>query len=717
MRFRQIQLLSAPNEWARSPVLEATLELGEFAERPSNTLPGFGARLLDRLPALKDHRCRGYRGGFADFLEQGTDQAHVIEHVTQELQTQAGVHVPLGWAGQTAEPGVYTIVVPFEDDQLARACLESARELCLATAAGREFDIRHELSKLRELADRICLGPSTRAMLKAAQARNIPVRRINDGRMLQLGYGARQRRINRAETSNTSAIAKALSEDKDFTNSLLKAVGVPVPEGRAVESAADAWEAAQECGLPVVVKPREGSQGRGVSIGLNSREAVEAAYPLAEEVGGGVLVERYVPGAEHRLLVVNGRVIAAARGDEARIKGDGTHTVAELVESQLNTDPRRGDAAACPLALIEFDSIVLITLNQQGLNPESIPSTGASVLVRRNGNLAVDVTDEVHPEVAARAVEAAAVVGLDVCGLDVVALDIGRPLEEQGGVIVDVNEGPGLQMHLQPAIGKPRPVAEAILATLIPPGESGRIPIIGVAGGSAAAIAAKVIARALGKAFGPVGRTSAEGVFVNNRLIHAGDARDPASAELLLMNPVIEAAVFEQAHSGRLVEGLGFDLCDVAVVTGLAKSVDDSSGNGIPRVDQARLARTLVETVSPSGTAVLDATDPLAAALALFCPGSVIFFAADGADPILAQHLVREGRGVFQRGDLWVLAEGELEVEYSYSALAPFIEFERGTFSVSAALAALAVAWSLGIHIAPRREGQENGAAGRRAVG
>jgi cyanophycin synthetase len=469
--------------------------------------------------------------------------------------------------------------------------------------------------------------------------------------------------------------------------------------------------------LPVVVKPREGSQGRGVSIGLNSREAVESAYSLAEEVGGGVLVERYVPGSEHRLLVVNGRVIAAARGDEARIKGDGTHTVADLVETQLNSDPRRGDAAACPLSLIEFDSIVLITLSQQGLSPESIPAAGASVLVRRNGNLAVDVTDEVHPEVAARAVEAAAVVGLDVCGLDVVAVDIGRPLEEQGGVVVDVNEGPGLQMHMQPAIGKPRPVAEAILATLIPPGESGRIPIIGVAGGSEAAVAAKVIARSLAKACGPVGLTSADGVFVNNRRIHAGDSRDPASAELLLMNPVIEAAVFEQAQSGRLIEGLGFDLCDVAVVTGLAQSNDDSSTGRVPRVDQARLARTLVETVSPSGAAVLDATDPLAAALAPFCAGEVIYFAAGGDDPILAQHLVRGGRGVFQRGDQWVLAEGELEVEYGYSSLAPFIEFERGTFSVSAALAALAVCWSLGMHVAPRLEGHENGAASRRAVG
>lgn len=598
MNMRQVRVVRGPSEWARFPVLDVLVDRNE----PPQTGPMLDA-LRRGLPSLGHQTCNLHPLGFRPFLDQGTDPAHLLEHLTRELQALAGMPMLPGWTEATAEPGVCRIVVAVEDIRLGEGCLQAAGRICQALLAGQSVDLIAEIRDLLELADRICLGPTLRGLLAACRSRNIPVHRFPDTRLLQLGHGSQQRRVRRSETSRTQAIARNLSEDKDLTNELLRQVGVPVPRGRVATSAADAWQAAQEIGVPVVVKPKESSQGRSVFTGLRQQAEIETAFGHAEKEGGQVLVEQFIPGLEHRLLVVAGKVIAATRGDPAWVVGDGRQTVCQLIDSQINTDPRRGDYAAFPLDPITIDPIVTLLLEQQGYGPDAVVPAGERVLIRRNGNLATDDTDRVHPEVAARAADAARIIGLDVAGIDVVAEDIGRPLEEQGGAIVDVNAGPGLQMHMQPARGQPRPVTEAILASLLPVPQTGRIPIIGIVGGPDAEQISAVLARLLRNRFGRIARITARGWFLNERCSRYGDFRDPHGAAHLLLHPDVDAAVIELARRGRLEEGCGFDVCDVAILTGQPATNED-------------LSRSLLKALAPSGLAILTADNPVVVELA-----------------------------------------------------------------------------------------------------
>ncbi|HEV3022093.1 MAG TPA: hypothetical protein VGX76_06485, partial [Pirellulales bacterium] len=473
MEILKVLALRGPNVWANFPVLEAWVDLGELADRRCDQLPGFNDRVMGWLPTMIDHRCNvGERGGFFQRLRSGSNLAHAVEHVTLELQTKAGTNAGFGRTCETAQWGTYKVVVECEEESVARACLAEARELCLAALHDLPYDVAAAVNRLSELNQDVRLGPSTRAIVGAAEARGIPARRLSQGSLVQFGFGAKQRRILASETDRTGAVAESIAQDKDLTRSLLRSCGIPMPVGRPVISADDAWAAANEIGMPVVVKPQFGNQGRGVATYLTTREQVVGAYDAALSEGSSIVVERYLPGADYRLLIVGNRMVAAARREPAQVVGDGRHTVAELVDL-VNADPRRGNDHATPLSKIRLDPVAMGVLADQGLTPTYVPAAGVKVLVRRNGNLstggtATDVTDLVHPEVAARAVEAARVVGLDVAGVDVIALDIGRPLEEQDGGVVEVNAAPGLRMHVEPSLGKPRPVGEAIVASLFP---------------------------------------------------------------------------------------------------------------------------------------------------------------------------------------------------------------------------------------------------------
>ncbi len=704
--------LRGPNIWTYRPVLEAWVDIGALEDCPSNTIPGFYERLSAWLPGLIEHRCGiGERGGFLQRLREGTWPGHILEHVMIELQNLAGMQTGFGKARSTSTRGVYKVVVRARDERISRSALYAARDLVMAAIEDRPYDVGATVAQLHDMVDRLCLGPSTGCIVDAAGERSIPFFRLNEGNLVQFGYGARQRRIWTAETDQTSAIAESLSSDKELTKNLLQSCGVPVPEGSIVNSAAEAWEAAQSIGLPVVVKPLDGNHGRGVSTNLNSAADIEAAFLLAEQESSEVIVERFIRGNEHRLLVIGGKLVAAACGEEATVIADGKSSIAELINSQLNSDPRRGSSEDCPLNLILIDEaddprVVLLELARQGYTPESVPAAGKKILVQRNGNVAFDVTDQVHPTVAAAASLAARIVGLDIAGVDLVAEDISRPLEEQRGAIVEVNAGPGLLMHLKPAQGTPRPVGQAIVDHLFAPDTSARIPVVGISGSRGKTAVARLLARLLHLQGVYTGLACSDGLYLNQRRVESSDCANWKSAHRILLNCAVEAAVFENGFRSILGEGLAYDRCQVGVVTNLDADarlpeyyIDDAE-------QMANVLRTQVDVVLPGGVAVLNAADPRVLALAPLCDGEVMLFGRSAAIPALAQHRKAGGRAVFVDGARVVLATGARQ--NAIATLGPEMRYATAAATrLESFLAAVAAAWALDMPVEVIRAGIE----------
>lgn len=692
MDIRRIWTLAGPNIWAGFPVLELEVDLGELRDTSSEMIPGFNERLRGWLPSLVEHRCSvGERGGFFQRLERGTYLAHILEHVALELQTLAGTDVSYGKARETDVEGVYRVAIEYEEEELARAAVEVGRRLCMAAVNDTPFDIAAEVEKLKEINYDAGLGPSTKSIVRAAKRRGIPFRRLNRESLVQLGQGAKARRICTAETDRTSAIAESIAQDKQLTRMLLASIGVPVPVGKPVSNADEAWQVAQEIGVPVVVKPQFGNHGRGVATNLTTREQVFKAYEAAKLEGRHILVETFAPGVDHRLLVIGDKLIAAAHREPAQVTGDGQHTIRELV-AEVNKDPRRSDGHSTVLSFIKLDAIAWEVLAEQGHSPDTVPAAGERVLIRRNGNLstggtAADVTERVHPDVAARAVEAARIVGLDISGVDVVCEDIGRPLEAQRGAIVEVNAGPGLRMHLQPSAGSPRPVGEAIVDMLFPPGDDGRIPIVSIAGGRGAAMAARLTASLLRREGRVVGLACEAGVYVSERLVDARDGSGAASARALLLNPAVELAVLETSTDGILREGLGYDRSDVGIVLGVERGNPPATDEDA-LAELARAPRTVIEAVKKGGFGILNAADPLAASMAEACRGEIILLAASGEQAALTEHVARGGRAVVIRQGRVVLLTGGKSEELGDAAQVK---------SPESLLAAIAAAWALAV--------------------
>ncbi|MEF8750255.1 MAG: cyanophycin synthetase [Candidatus Accumulibacter propinquus] len=703
IKFLEIRYLRGPNIWTYRPVIEALVDIGELEDFPSNTIPGFHERLTALLPSLVEHRCSyGERGGFLRRVEEGTWAAHMLEHVTLELQNLAGMPGGFGKARETSTRGVYRVVVRAWHEDVTRSCLYAGRDLLLAAIKDQTFDVAGTVERLADMAERKLLGPSTGCIVEAATAkdRRIPaIRLLATGNLVQLGYGARSRRIWTAETDRTSAIAEGISRDKDLTKTLLKSCGVPVPEGRLVDSAEDAWDAAEDIGLPVVVKPSDGNHARGVFTNLMAREEVESAYAAAVVEGSGVIVERYVRGSEHRLLIVGGKLAAAARGETAKVVGDGRSTIDELIDSQINSDPRRGAAEEFPLDIIALadNPVARLEVSRQGFAPDSVPAAGREVLIVRSGNHTDDVTDLVHPETAATASLAARIVGLDIAGVDLVCEDISQPLDGQRGGIVEVNAGPGLLMHLKPETGQPRPVGRAIVDELFPNGDDGRIPVVGVTGSFGKTTVARLIASLLTLSGRHTGLASSDGLFVHRRCIAQGDNANWGGAHRLLMNRAVEAAVFENGTDSILSEGLAYDRCQVGVIT----NVEAARHFGRYHVETPEqvftVLRTQVDLVLPTGAAVLNASQPMLVEIAPLCDGEVIFFGLDAALPTLAEHLAQGKRAVFVRNERVVLANGANETEIASLKGIPLTNGGRTDYQIENVLAASGAAWALGI--------------------
>jgi cyanophycin synthetase len=699
IKILRLAYLRGPNIWTYRPVVEALVDIGALEDSPSNTLPGFAERLAAWLPGLAEHRCGvGEPGGFLLRLREGTWPAHIMEHVAIELQNLAGSKVGFGKARETPQRGVYKLAVRARQEDVGFEAVRSARDLVMAAIGDRAYDVREAVKRITALVDRLCLGPSTAAIVDAASERGIPHIRLTDGSLVQLGCGRSQRRIWTAETDRTSAIAESVSRDKDLTKSLLKSCGVPIPEGEIVHNPGEAWAVAQDIGLPVVVKPTDGNHGRGVSLDLKTQAEVEAAYAIADAEGSDVMVERHVHGEEHRLLVVGGKLVAASRGEVASITGDGVHTVEQLIELQINSDPRRGEEEGFLLDTIRLQdhTTAVLELQRQGLAGDSVPEAGRHVVVMRTGNMGQDVTDEVHPEVAEIAALAARVVGLDIAGIDLVTRDISRPLEDQGGAIVEVNAGPSLLMHLKPAVGKPRPCGEAIVGHLFAPSETGRIPVVGVTGGPERTAVARLLARVL-QLSGPLtGLACAAGLFIGTQRVVSGKPSEREAGERTLINRNIEAAVIENSPASILKEGLAYDRCRIGIVT----SVPGPEGMDDPYIhDMERMrlvVRTQVDVVLKQGCAVLNAEDEIARGLAPLCDGEVILYGTNAEAAALTEHCGAGGRYVTVRGQQVVMCHQQVQtplLDLSLPALQPVLR--QGGSVLSSLLAVVAAAWAL----------------------
>ncbi|MBK6569363.1 cyanophycin synthetase [Candidatus Aalborgicola defluviihabitans] len=699
MEVTRLRALRGPNLWSHHTAIQAIVSCNA-AEHAVDKIDGFEVRLRARFPEIGSFQPTGQDNSIA--------MVHVLELAALGLQAQAGCPVTFSCTTPTVDADVYQLVVEYSEEAVGRLAMDLAQTLCQSALDDTPFDLTAALTQLRDLDEDVRLGPSTGCIVDAAVARNIPYSRMTEGSMVRFGWGSKQRRIQAAEMDITSAISEAIAQDKELTKKLLAAAGVPVPQGRSVSDPEDAWAAAGEIGLPVVVKPKDGNQGKGVTVNITTQEHLVKAFATAKEFREDILVERYMPGNDFRLLVVGDKLVAAARRDPPKVVGDGEHTIAELV-AQVNLDPRRGSGHSTSLTKIRIDDIAHVCLANQGFKADDIPALGQRVNLRNNANLstggsATDVTDDVHPDVAARAVAAAHMVGLDVCGVDVVCDSILRPIEEQGGGVVEVNAAPGLRMHLSPSFGKGRAVGEAIIASMFKNGQTGRIPIVAVTGTNGKTTTVRLISHLLAQNGLCVGMTNTDGVYVGGQCIDTGDCSGPKSAKSVLLHPDVDAAVLETARGGVLREGLAFDRCDVAVVTNVG-SGDHLGLNYITTVQElAVLKRVIVQNVSPNGVAVLNANDAAVSAMAVKCRGSVTFFSVDKFHPVMATHRAQGQAVVYVENGHIVASKGDFQQTIALADV-PLTMGGLIPFQVENVMASVAAAWALGLDWDTIRQG------------
>jgi cyanophycin synthetase len=619
MRIVRIRVISGPNVFAYQPVLKMTLDLEDWAETDSLAIPHLAADLCTTLPGLQEHRCSiGKPGGFVERLNRGTYLGHIIEHVALELSTAAGIGVGFGKTVYAGSKGHYDVIVAYKSEEGMTSLLKTAVDLVSAIVNRCAFDLLRKIDDAREIVRRTKLGPSTQAIVDAAEAANIPWSRVGTGSIVRLGYGQHTRFIQAAMTSRTSAVAVELVSDKGLTKQLLAESGLPVPEGMVIASANEAADVFQTLGKPLVVKPLDGNQGKGISLNVSNSSQLEAAVAKAAAISPAVVVERQVEGQDFRILIVGGKFCAASRRTPAHIDGDGLHTIRELVEI-ANDDPLRGDGHEAPLTRLQLDDDAEAILETQGLAATSVPSPGQRAFLRTTANLstggtAEDVTDAVSPDIRSMCERAARVVGMDVCGIDLIATDIGGA-SQWDCAIVEINAAPGLRMHHHPSKGKCREVGAAIIDNLYPAGMSSRIPIISVTGTNGKTTVVRMIASACSAAGYNVGMTSTHGIYIGSERITTGDCAGPQSARVVLQDPSVEIAVLETARGGITRRGLGYDWSDIGILTNI--QADHIGQDGLETVEDLLRVKCLVgERVKPGGTLILNADDPLIASVA-----------------------------------------------------------------------------------------------------
>ncbi|NJN56371.1 MAG: cyanophycin synthetase [Leptolyngbyaceae cyanobacterium SL_5_9] len=709
MRILKTQTLRGPNYWSirHQKLVIVRLDLEELAERPSNQIPGFYEGLTEALPSLIDHFCSpGCRGGFLSRVREGTMMGHIMEHVALELQTLAGMPVGFGRTRETATPGVYQVVVEYMDEQAGRYATRAAFRLCQSIVETGHYsveELEQDLRDLQDLGAQAALGPSTESIVKEAEGRDIPWMQLGSRAMIQLGHGAYQKRVQATLSNFTGILGVELASDKEGTKKILQDAGVPVPRGAVIYYLDELEQAIADVGgYPIVIKPLDGNHGRGITINIDSWELAEEAYDAAKEVSKAVIVERYYVGQDHRVLVINHKVVAVAERVPAHVVGDGESTISELVD-ETNRDPRRGEGHDNILTRIEIDRTTWQLLDRQGYNLDTILPAGEICYLRATANLstggiAVDRTDDIHPENIWLAQRVSRIIGLDITGIDIVTSDISRPLRETDGVIVEVNAAPGFRMHVCPSEGIPRNVAEPVINMLFPPGTPTRVPIIAITGTNGKTTTTRLIAHIFKQTQQVVGYTTTDGIYIQDYLVEKGDTTGPQSAQVILQDPTVEVAVLETARGGILRSGLGFSQCDVGVVLNVAA---DHLGIGdIETVeDLAHLKSVVVETARPNGYAVLNADDPLAAAMAQRVKAQVAYFSMNPESELVRSHTQKGGlAAVYENGYLSIL-KGDWTLRIEQAIHVPLTMGGRAPFMIANALAASLAAFAQGVSI------------------
>ncbi|MGC9504784.1 cyanophycin synthetase [Baaleninema sp.] len=717
MKILKILTLRGPNYWSirRHKLIVVRLDLENLAERTTDTISGFYEALVETLPSIEEHFCSpGHHGGFLKRVKNGTLLGHVVEHVALELQTLAGMEVGFGRARSTATPGVYNVVFAYKDERAGRYAARAAVRLCsslVETGRYPQAELEQDLADLREIWEDAALGPSTEALVKEAEYRRLPWTQLSARAMIRFGTGIHQKRVQATLTDNSGILGVELACDKEGTKTILADAGIPVPRGTVIHYLDELEEAIEDVGgYPVVIKPLDGNHGRGITINVRSWSEAEDAYDAASEESKtrSVIVERYYEGRDHRVLVVDGKVVAVAERVPAHVVGDGKSTIAELVE-ETNRDPRRGDGHDNVLTRLKLDRISLQWLDKQGYDADSIPERGEICYLRATANLstggiAIDRTDEIHPENRWLAQRVSKIVGLDIIGLDIVTRDISKPLRDNDGVIVEVNAAPGFRMHVSPSEGKPRNVAAPVLDMLFPPGTPHSVPIIAITGTNGKTTTTRLIAHICKQTGKTVGYTTTDGTYIGDYLAEAGDNTGSQSANLILGDPTVEMAVLETARGGILRAGLAFEESDVGVVLNVAA---DHLGIGdIDTIEQmASLKAVVAEAVKPEGYAILNADDFRVADMAKNVKSNIMYFSMNPENEIVLEHTKNGGKAaVYQDGFLTVW-DGSDRIRVAKAEEVPLTLKGMAPFAIANALAACAAAYAQGLELEAIRAG------------
>lgn len=705
MRILEHRALRGPNYYSRYLTIYMRLDIGELEERPSDTVPGIVERLTQLIPSLQEHRCSvGRPGGFLERLERGTWAGHVVEHVAVELQNLIGFSVGYGKTVDSYETGIYNVVYRYRDEACGLAAGVEAVDIVERLFNGGEIDLEPVIDRLKAIRDAHMLGPSTASIVEAAKRRNIPYQRLSDeNSYVQLGHGHLQERIQATVTWRSSLIGYGIADDKNWTKQILGDAGIPVPGGQVCYSFEEALDAAHYIGYPVVVKPLVGNHGRGVTTDINDDAGLKEGYDAAYHRNETVVVEQYIKGEDHRLLVIDGKLVAAARRRPAHVTGDGKSTLLQLIE-QENEDPRRGVGHENLLTQIVIDEQTQRLVAQQGLTLESVIPDEEIIYLKSTANLstggtATDITDDVHPEVHYAAERIARLIGLDIIGIDLLAETLTKPLEEQSAAVVEVNAGPGFRMHLSPTHGEGRDVGAHVVDMLFPDGSDGRVPITAITGTNGKTTTVRLLSHMLRHAGRKVGMACTGAIEIDNHVIMRGDYSGPQAASIVLREPTVEHGVLEVARGGIMRRGLGFDECDVGVMLNVAS--DHLGERDIHTLDElARCKSVVIDAVREGGTAVLNADDERCLEAREWARGDVVFFTMDPESRVVRQHVRDHGVAFTAHDGAIVMRQGHVEAQVIPVRDVPITFEGHASFNVANALAASAAAYGLGLALA-----------------